>query len=138
MTPTIISELTASSFRITWNHGTMENEAGRTLYLYEGSTANRVRTIPNISSNGSYLFTDLKSNVEYIVQITTGFENSSILSVDTTSTRTLPTEEPVLNIPPEIAANKMQTAANKVFLAIGILLLFFGLLKAATNSDEED
>lgn len=137
MTPTIISELTNSSFRIIWNHSAMENEAGRTLYLYEGSTANKVRTIPNISLSGSHLFTGLSPDVEYIAQIATGFENSSILSVDTTSARTLPIEQPVLNVPPEITANKTQAAANKVFLAIGLLLLFFGLLKAAINAEDE-
>ncbi len=142
MTPTIVSELTETSFRITWDHDDSPNTTGRTLFLYEGSTSIKIYEIPDIPLAGSQLFSDLKPDVQYKAQIATSIEGSEVVALDTIFARTLPlpppSEQPPINVPPQIAAKQTKTFANKIFLGIGLVLLFLGLLKVAISTNSDD
>ncbi|CAH0996193.1 hypothetical protein EMA8858_02323 [Emticicia aquatica] len=136
MTATTITELTSSSFRITWSLNEDPNVTVRTLYLYEGQTTNQVYRIPNVSTSGSQMFTDLKPDVEYISQIVTEYENSQTASVDTSFTRTLPLQESVTE--PKITSSRSQTSDNRVLWIISGFVLFMGLLIAILSREKEE
>lgn len=138
MTPTIISELTASSFRITWDNDEMENEADRTLYLYEGDTYNHIYRLDDITLSGSHLFTGLKSDVQYKVVIQRGFTGSSIASVETHFVTTLQLEqtEPVN---PIITANQQPKKSKNTigYWAFGIFTAILIIIMAVVRKNRE-
>ncbi len=138
MTPTIISELTNSSFRIAWNHDAMENEAGRTLYLYEGDTYNHISRLDNIPLRGSHLLTGLKSNVKYKVVISRGFTYSNITSVETHFVTTLQSEQ-TEQITPNITANQKpkESKSTNEYWTFGIFTAILIIIMVVVKKNRE-
>jgi len=138
MTPTTVSEITSSSFRITWNHDELPNVASRTLYLYEGNSTNPIYSIANITLNGSQLFTDLKPNVVYKTVIQTTFSNANVASLDTQFVTTLQLEQENPSNPNVTATlQSPETKNNTGYWILGIFTTLFVIITAAIKRRNE-
>lgn len=138
MTPTTVSEITNSSFRVTWNHDELANVASRTLYLYEGNSVNHIYSIPNISLSGSQLFIGLKPNVEYRAVIQTNFTDSNVAALDTQFVTTLQLEQVNPNNPNVTATLQPQKSKNTGgYWILGIFTTLLLIITAAVKRNRE-